>query len=105
MRELLLTVVSSQASLNASARGRGAVEPALKPSCLIVDEIDGALPSTVEVLAEAAASPLVHERKRSKKKSIVLRRPVICICNDLYVRIRFQCGIFIGMVVFCSILF
>ncbi|VDK35769.1 unnamed protein product [Taenia asiatica] len=79
MRELLEAVVSSQASLNASG-GR----EMLKPSCLIIDEIDGALPAAVEILAEAAGAPLVRERRRSGKKSIVLRRPVICICNDLY---------------------
>lgn len=81
MRDLLEAVASSQTSLNTSDG-----EAALKPSCLIIDEIDGALPAAVDVLAEAAASPLLQERKRGKKKSIVLRRPVICICNDLYVR-------------------
>ncbi|VDM16812.1 unnamed protein product [Hydatigera taeniaeformis] len=79
IRELLEAVVSNQASLNASGS-----EQVLKPSCLIIDEVDGALPATVELLAEAAAAPLVQERRRGKKKAIALRRPVICICNDLY---------------------
>lgn len=83
MRELLEAVVSSQTSLNASGGGR-----MLKPSCLIIDEVDGALPAAVEILAEAAGTPLVPERRRGRKKSIVLRRPVICICNDLYVRLN-----------------
>ncbi|VDD75196.1 unnamed protein product [Mesocestoides corti] len=84
IRERLEAVVSSQSSLNAS-RGVGHCSgEALKPSCLIIDEIDGALPATVEALAEAAAEPSRQERKRGKKKSVVIRRPVICICNDLY---------------------
>ncbi|KAL5113005.1 hypothetical protein TcWFU_009836 [Taenia crassiceps] len=79
MRELLKVVVSSQASLNASGGGE-----VLKPSCLIIDEVDGALPAAVEILAEAAGTSLFLERRRGGKNSIVLRRPVICICNDLY---------------------
>nr|CDS32843.1 chromosome transmission fidelity protein 18 [Hymenolepis microstoma] len=84
MRERLESVVSSQASLNANVGGDGGSCAALKPSCLIIDEVDGALPAAVEVLAEAAATPLIQERKRNKKKALVLKRPVICICNDLY---------------------
>ncbi|VDO04706.1 unnamed protein product [Rodentolepis nana] len=84
MRERLEAVVSSQASLNANVGGDAGSGAALKPSCLIIDEVDGALPAAVEVLAEAAATPLIQERKRSKKKALVLKRPVICICNDLY---------------------
>lgn len=84
MRERLEAVVSSQSSLNTSGGGGDiGSTAALKPSCLIIDEIDGALPAAVEVLAEAAAAPLVQERKRGKKKALVLKRPVICICNDL----------------------
>ncbi|KAM7540553.1 hypothetical protein Aperf_G00000027993 [Anoplocephala perfoliata] len=85
IREWLEAVVSSQSSLNATG---GASEigtkAALKPSCLIIDEVDGVLPAAVELLAEAAAAPLTQERKRGKKKPLVLKRPVICICNDLY---------------------
>lgn len=85
MRERLEAVVSSQASLNASGGGDVGSGIALKPSCLIIDEVDGALPAAVEILAEAAATPLIQERKRGKKRALVLKRPVICICNDLYV--------------------
>ena len=43
-----------------------------KPNCLIIDEIDGSPAPTINFLVQAL--------KKSK-----LMRPVICICNDLYV--------------------
>lgn len=83
MRERLEAVVSSQTSLNSNANKNDTAADALKPSCLILDEIDGALPTAVEVLAEAAAASVAVAERRRKKKPLVLRRPVICICNDL----------------------
>ncbi|OQV22130.1 Chromosome transmission fidelity protein 18-like protein [Hypsibius exemplaris] len=55
-----------------------------RPKCLIIDEIDGAPGNTVEYLVcllkgEAKAT------EGKKKKKIGLWRPIICICNDLYV--------------------
>ncbi|XP_064872217.1 chromosome transmission fidelity protein 18 homolog, partial [Oncorhynchus nerka] len=63
-----------------------------KPNCLIIDEIDGAPAAAISILlatlnrkdsqgAESEAEPL----KKKKKKESVLLRPIICICNDLYV--------------------
>ncbi|KAJ8001317.1 hypothetical protein DPEC_G00168290 [Dallia pectoralis] len=68
-----------------------------KPNCLIIDEIDGAPAAAISILlatlnrkdvqgvesgAESGAAPL---KKKKKKKESVLLRPIICICNDLYV--------------------
>uniref|UniRef100_A0AAZ3RDI0 Chromosome transmission fidelity protein 18 homolog n=1 Tax=Oncorhynchus tshawytscha TaxID=74940 RepID=A0AAZ3RDI0_ONCTS len=63
-----------------------------KPNCLIIDEIDGAPAAAISILlatlnrkdsqgADSEAEPL----KKKKKKESVLLRPIICICNDLYV--------------------
>eukprot|EP00063_Salmo_salar_P061094 XP_014035929.1 PREDICTED: chromosome transmission fidelity protein 18 homolog [Salmo salar] len=63
-----------------------------KPNCLIIDEIDGAPAAAISILlatlnrkdsqgAESEAEPL----KKKKKRDSVLLRPIICICNDLYV--------------------
>ncbi|TRY77674.1 hypothetical protein DNTS_017957 [Danionella cerebrum] len=64
-----------------------------KPNCLIIDEIDGAPAAAINILLatlnrkdnkdgeESGANPL----KKKKKKQSVLLRPIICICNDLYV--------------------
>ncbi|XP_062392857.1 chromosome transmission fidelity protein 18 homolog isoform X2 [Sardina pilchardus] len=64
-----------------------------KPNCLVIDEIDGAPSAAISVLlatlnrkesrddGESGANAL----KKKKKKETVLLRPIICICNDLYV--------------------
>ncbi|XP_014241439.1 chromosome transmission fidelity protein 18 homolog [Cimex lectularius] len=54
-----------------------------KPNCLILDEIDGAPQAAIEVLVK-----FINEKqdKKKKKKSFgILKRPIICICNDIYV--------------------
>ncbi|XP_051939419.1 chromosome transmission fidelity protein 18 homolog isoform X2 [Hippocampus zosterae] len=63
-----------------------------RPNCLIIDEIDGAPAAAINILlatlnrkdghsGEAAA----ESAKKKKKKESILLRPIICICNDLYV--------------------
>ncbi|KAJ9100114.1 hypothetical protein QFC19_005794 [Naganishia cerealis] len=45
-----------------------------KPTCVIIDEIDGSAGGDMDVPA----------RKNSRKPPHILKRPIICICNDLY---------------------
>ncbi|XP_039265206.2 chromosome transmission fidelity protein 18 homolog [Styela clava] len=60
-----------------------------RPNCLIIDEIDGAPLAAINVLLTAMSRTRKKEQiKGSKKKAgrnEILMRPVICICNDLYV--------------------
>ncbi|PSS24093.1 Chromosome transmission fidelity protein [Actinidia chinensis var. chinensis] len=73
----------------------------MKPKCLVIDEIDGALgdgKGAVEVILKMLSAEKKsdtgkenvakeeHGRTSSRKKhrSSSLSRPVICICNDLY---------------------
>ncbi|KER24753.1 hypothetical protein T265_14343 [Opisthorchis viverrini] len=88
-KDQLTAIVSSSTSLNTTApsdSGTGCY----KPCCLILDEIDGAVPAAVELLATAARAVLppagAERRARGKRNTtpLVLRRPVICICNDLF---------------------
>eukprot|EP00054_Salpingoeca_dolichothecata_P013818 m.77326 g.77326 ORF g.77326 m.77326 type:complete len:966 (-) comp20672_c1_seq1:114-3011(-) len=63
-----------------------------RPNCLILDEIDGATKPAINVLISivtAGSSNSGNEdgKKKKKKKSdrdIPLRRPIICICNELH---------------------
>nr|XP_055062012.1 chromosome transmission fidelity protein 18 homolog [Misgurnus anguillicaudatus] len=64
-----------------------------KPNCLIIDEIDGAPAAAINILlatlnrkdSKEGEESGVNALKKKKKKQTVLLRPIICICNDLYV--------------------
>ncbi|CAF0977675.1 unnamed protein product [Adineta ricciae] len=60
-----------------------------KPNCLLIDEIDGAPAPSVQLLVDLVTRMPVDQQQASgktkKNNSFVLLRPVICICNDLYV--------------------
>ena len=62
-----------------------------RPNCLIIDEIDGTTPPVINFLVNlitGVGKSKKEESAKSKKKGkkdIILQRPVICICNDLYV--------------------
>ncbi|CAM4901673.1 unnamed protein product [Rotaria socialis] len=60
-----------------------------KPNCLLIDEIDGAPAPSIQLLVDLISRmPADSQQASSKTKknnSFVLLRPVICICNDLYV--------------------
>ncbi|XP_042591364.1 chromosome transmission fidelity protein 18 homolog [Cyprinus carpio] len=64
-----------------------------KPNCLIIDEIDGAPAAAINILlatlnrkdSREGEESGVNALKKKKKKQSVLLRPIICICNDLYV--------------------
>uniref|UniRef100_A0A3B4YNP6 Chromosome transmission fidelity protein 18 homolog n=2 Tax=Seriola lalandi dorsalis TaxID=1841481 RepID=A0A3B4YNP6_SERLL len=63
-----------------------------RPNCLIIDEIDGAPAAAINILLAALNRKDGHggeagaeSAKKKKKKESILLRPIICICNDLYV--------------------
>ncbi|XP_042341772.1 chromosome transmission fidelity protein 18 homolog isoform X2 [Plectropomus leopardus] len=63
-----------------------------KPNCLIIDEIDGAPAAAINILLATLNRKDGHggeagteAAKKKKKKEPILLRPIICICNDLYV--------------------
>ncbi|XP_019614047.1 PREDICTED: LOW QUALITY PROTEIN: chromosome transmission fidelity protein 18 homolog [Branchiostoma belcheri] len=63
-----------------------------RPNCLVIDEIDGAPQAAINVLLDiikrkdqsGEAGPQ-GKRRRRRREGGVLLRPIICICNDLYV--------------------
>ncbi|XP_029295362.1 chromosome transmission fidelity protein 18 homolog [Cottoperca gobio] len=60
-----------------------------RPNCLIIDEIDGAPAAAINILLATLSRKDGHgagaETTKKKKKDAILLRPIICICNDLYV--------------------
>lgn len=52
-----------------------------RPNCLIIDEIDGAPQASINILLNM----LKEGQTGKKKEKCLLYRPIICICNDLYV--------------------
>ncbi|TPP39745.1 Chromosome transmission fidelity protein 18 [Fasciola gigantica] len=88
-KDQLTAIVSSTTSLDPVSASSEPTRTVLKPCCLILDEIDGAVPAAVELLATAAKCTLQSnaERRGRQKRNVsplILRRPVICICNDLF---------------------
>lgn len=56
-----------------------------RPNCIIFDEIDGAPLPSIEFLIRFVSGQVTEKSKKGiNKKKFVLKRPIICICNDLY---------------------
>lgn len=52
-----------------------------RPNCIVFDEIDGAPPSSIDFLIKFVTG----KTAKKSKKNLACKRPIICICNDLYV--------------------
>ena len=56
-----------------------------RPNCIILDEIDGAPTASIDFLVRFASGQISEKGKKSGKgRRKILKRPIICICNDLY---------------------
>lgn len=56
-----------------------------RPNCLILDEIDGAPTVSIEFLVRYISGMVkTKSGKQGNPTKFVLKRPIICICNDLY---------------------
>ncbi|KAH8283478.1 hypothetical protein KR018_003435 [Drosophila ironensis] len=57
-----------------------------RPNCIVLDEIDGAPRQSIEYLVKFANDGIYSKvkGKGAKAEHNVLRRPIICICNDVY---------------------
>ena len=59
-----------------------------RPNCLVIDEIDGAPSATITYLVSlltGKAKTGARKKKGGPETAPLLQRPIICICNDLYV--------------------
>ncbi|XP_018570059.1 chromosome transmission fidelity protein 18 homolog [Anoplophora glabripennis] len=65
---------------------RSVIDQKKRPNCLIFDEIDGAPPSSIDYLVKFISGTASSKAKKDKsEKKFILKRPIICICNDVYV--------------------
>ncbi|XP_062120896.1 chromosome transmission fidelity protein 18 homolog [Drosophila sulfurigaster albostrigata] len=57
-----------------------------RPNCIVLDEIDGAPKQSIEYLVKFVSDGIYSKvkAKGAKAEHNVLRRPIICICNDIY---------------------
>ena len=56
-----------------------------RPNCIVIDEIDGAPQPSIEFLIRFVSGQVTEKSKKGmNKKKFILKRPIICICNDLY---------------------
>ncbi|XP_056634138.1 chromosome transmission fidelity protein 18 homolog isoform X1 [Diorhabda sublineata] len=67
--------------LENSTQMKSVVDQKCRPNCLVFDEIDGAPQSSIDFLIKY----ITGTNKSKKGKNFVLKRPIICICNDVYV--------------------
>ncbi|CAG0902306.1 unnamed protein product, partial [Darwinula stevensoni] len=60
-----------------------------RPNCLVVDEIDGAPQVSVDLLVDFVLGKGLKgeggKGRKGKARAVVQQRPIVCICNDLYV--------------------
>jgi len=56
-----------------------------RPNCIILDEIDGAPAPSIDYLIRFVTGQINQKSKKGKAgKKFILKRPIICICNDVY---------------------
>ncbi|CAH1977978.1 unnamed protein product [Acanthoscelides obtectus] len=73
-------------ALENATQMRSVVDREGRPNCLVFDEIDGAPQASIDFLVKFISGQITTKAKKGKeKKQTVLKRPIICICNDVYV--------------------
>ena len=67
---------------------RAVIDKDKRPNCLVLDEIDGAPAASIELLLKFIHGKLLPKgrsaKEKGQKENNGCRRPIICICNDLY---------------------
>lgn len=79
------SVESFRNALENATQMRSVLDKENRPNCLIFDEIDGAPAASIEFLIKFVNGTHVGKKKGKNAKAKVLKRPIICICNDVYV--------------------
>lgn len=73
-------------SLENATQMRSVIDQEGRPNCLVFDEIDGAPQSSIDFLVKFVNGTVAKKAKKGKaQQQSLLKRPIICICNDVYV--------------------
>lgn len=58
-----------------------------RPNCIVLDEIDGAPQASIDFLIRFVQGVIAEKGKKKSDKAskFILKRPIICVCNDMYV--------------------
>ena len=67
--------------LDAATQMQSVLSRDQRPNCLVIDEIDGSPAATINHLVNL----ITGKGGKKGKKAELLQRPIICICNDLWV--------------------
>lgn len=78
------TVESFRHTLESCTQMQSVLNRDNRPNCIILDEIDGAPIRSVEFLIRFVNGQITEKSKKGNRKKILVKRPIICICNDLY---------------------
>lgn len=73
-------------ALENATQMRSVVDREGRPNCLVFDEIDGAPQASVDFLIKFVNGTVTKKPKKGQaQKQTLLKRPIICICNDVFV--------------------
>ncbi|GLV39482.1 cutlet [Carabus blaptoides fortunei] len=78
-------VDSFKTSLENATQMKSVIDREGRPNCLVFDEIDGAPAASIEFLVKFINGTAAKGKKGKKQQAKILKRPIICICNDVYV--------------------
>ncbi|KAK9695050.1 ATPase family associated with various cellular activities (AAA) [Popillia japonica] len=77
---------SFKTALENATSMRSVLDQEKRPNCLVFDEIDGAPSASIDFLIKFINGNHVTKSKKGKTRTqYILKRPIICICNDVYV--------------------
>lgn len=79
------TIESFKTTLENATQMRSVIDAENRPNCIIFDEIDGAPSASIDFLVKFISGVATKGKKKQLKQKNLLKRPIICICNDVYV--------------------
>ena len=82
------TLQTFKVKIEAATQMKSVISKEKKPNCLVIDEIDGAPVATINHLINVISGKAGGGKTKKgggNKKGELLQRPIICICNDLFV--------------------